>query len=167
MKLKIGVREVENDVENLSNNMKSKKSKKNKTRDVDLIEDMMSRKVIDADQAKREAEGRMDRMRRKIDSVQGKNSRKTRHLMKLLRKENAILKTNIQKKHEEKIEHLKNIYQVGKQNKKEDIPKELKRYEEIEIYKKGKIEVNDVQSKVEIAVHGEVVLDNDEIEVLK
>ena len=65
--LKIGLNEVEDYVADLAEKKKSMKMKNRNLRDVALIVDIMNKKVVDADQARREFDFEKVKLRRNID----------------------------------------------------------------------------------------------------
>ena len=140
---------------------------KNKVKDVDLAREIMDRKVVDADEVKRETDGKKTRMRRKIDSIYGKNTKKTRNVIKNLNKEAFIVRKEIEENHEEKVEHLLRKF---REEIKKEIPENLSRYKELSIYmeeEKTEAKENNENDDVKKMILGEIEIDENEESVLK
>ena len=160
-KINLAVASVEEFIDNLEECKKSKP--KNKSKDVKLARDIMNRKVFDAENFKREIETRKMRMRRKIDKVWGKNSSKTRNLMKMMRRENNMLRREIELKNKEKLEHLQEKY--GEKNTKNNV--EIIRYKKVSIFSEEEETKQEILIEEEVTVLGEIELDENEKSVLR
>ena len=138
LKLKLGTTSVEDYCENEVSRKKSKKN--NKDRDAELVTEIMKKKVSDAEAVLRTVEKRKLRWRNKVNKKWGKNTRRTRNLMNMMKKECEILKKKLLKKNNKKVQHL-----VKKYLKKEEktIPEKLKRYANISIFKNEEPETNE------------------------
>ena len=85
----------------------------------------MNEKVVDADKAKREADYEKVKIRRQINEAFGKNSWKTRNIMKMMRKETGMLRKKLEIKNNEKVEHLQREFRKDEVNS--EIPEKLKK----------------------------------------
>ena len=170
-KAKTGVAEIEEFVDNLEDAKKNKKVKRKvKTRDADLVKRIMDRKVIDAEIVQKETETRKRRLKKKIEEIHGKNSKKTKTVIKKLRKEAANEKKEIKENHSQKENHLRNKYVNKKKNNDTEVPENLRRYRNLSIFKKKKVmegeaKENEIQ-EANITIIGTVV-DEDEKSFLR
>ena len=119
-RLNLGLREDELYLENLAN-----KKKTNQKKNLNIIKDVMNEKVVDADKAKREADYEKVKIRRQINEAFGKNSWKTRNIMKMMRKETGMLRKKLEIKNNEKVEHLQREFRKDEVNS--EIPEKLKK----------------------------------------
>ena len=157
---KVGVAAVEEFLEDLEGAMKSKKKKKKVSkRDTDLMRRIMEKKVRDAEEVWREADTRKCRLRRKIQDLHGKNTRKTRKTIKDLRKEARREKKIIQEKHQEKIDHLKKKYGEKNVEKNKICPEDLRRYENLSILIENGIKSEDLEEVLVAVIGTEVDID--------
>ena len=162
--LKLGTAEVEEFLNDLEDSKKSKD--KNKQKDKDLAMTVMDRKVVDADKSLREIEGEKTKWRRKLDSLFGKNSRTTRRMIKLLRRDAENVRKEIKKKNNEKVDHLVKKYRVEESKKENSVPEKLLRYKDLSIYSIHSEENENKEEKVEILILGDLEVDENEKEVL-
>ena len=158
-KANLGLAEIENFIESLEGAKKSKFKKKDTERDEDLIKRIMARKISDAECVLREAEAEKNKLRKKIQKKHGKNSRESRKIVKMLRREALVVKREVKDKHKEKIQHLSKKYKEKPRQKKMIIPKELERYKNVSILSDKIVESeedtkNAVTNDVEILVIG-------------
>ena len=104
-------------------------------------------------------------MRRKLSEKYGKNSRKFKKMMKLMRSETTKLKKEIVKKNDEKIEHLAKKYNNISETV---IPEKLMRYKDLSIFSEKESD-KDTDEKEKVTVIGEVTpeLEEDELSVLR
>ena len=128
-KLKIGVNEVESYTAKQGNHKKSKKFKDK--RDEDTVMESMVKKLVDADQYLREVKFDQTKIRREIEEILVKNSRKARNVFKQLRIEAQSLKRNIKVKSEEKIQHLKMKNKKKEEIKLCEVPEKIKSYKDL------------------------------------
>ena len=106
-------------------------------------------------------------MRRKIDSIYGKNTKKTRNVIKNLNKEAFIVRKEIEENHEEKVEHLLRKF---REESKKEIPENLSRYKELSIYmeeENAETKENNENNYIKIMILGEIEIDENEESVLK
>ena len=161
--LNLGLREDEKYFQNLAN---KKKGGNSKSKNLAFIQNVMAEKVVDADKTKREADFEKVKIRREIDSAYGKNSSRTRNLMKMMRKETLMLKRNLEMKNNEKIQHLQEEFRK-EANVRTEIPEKLKKYEELSIYSEVEGEKNQ-EIEPEITIVGEnIEIDEEELSVLR
>ena len=99
------------------------------------------------------------RLKKKIEEIHGKNTRKTKKLLKKLRREAAYLKKTIREKNEEKKNHLKKKYLEEEEKKKIVIPDTLKRYANLSIFKKRKEGESEAKDKTDIQKEKTLAID--------
>ena len=102
-------------------------------------------------------------MRKKIDDDFGKNSRRTRNVVKTLRNEAARTKSTLMKKHEEKMKHPRRKYRQSEEDKIDQIPDSMKdlNLERLSIFNKKKYEQIPI-AECEAEVIGELELTDNE-----
>ena len=134
IKEKLGFGEVEEYCHALDLQLKSDKLKKQiESTDIDrtIVAEIMGLKLKDADICYREALATQNRARREIHEAYGKNSRKSRRILKIIWQESHKVKTAIEQKYNEKIEHLKKKYtKKKKEAANEEVPVGLENYKE-------------------------------------
>ena len=98
-----------------------------------------------------------------MEDLFGKNSRKMRNMVKNLRQGAARNKTEIMKKNEEKLKHLRRKYRMGEEEKISNIPEALEDLglEELSIFDKEKYD-NKKTEEPEPEIIGDIVLHDNE-----
>ena len=109
----LGFREVEDYNQALDLKLRSEKLKtrrENGKSDRGIVREIMGKKLNDANNCYREALLIQNRTRQEIDEKTGKNSSKSRNILKKLRSEAAKVRKEIEEKYNSKIEHLRNKF---------------------------------------------------------
>ena len=75
-----------------------------------IVKLCMILKMIDERQVHSEMETERYNLRKKIEEILGKNTKKTRNIVKKMRQEAARSKSTVMKKNEEKLKHLRKKY---------------------------------------------------------
>ena len=160
IKKKVGTKDVE---EHHKDQIEKKKVAKNKVRNPKVIVKDMVEKLVDAEESERRARKKKDKTRRKVEEGFGKNSNKTRTLIRNMKKEMDVFRDKIRSKNKEKVEHLTKTY--VKQEKKINLPENLVRYKDIKIYEE-KLGVEEMSEEILIIGDG-VTIDENEAAVLR
>ena len=101
-----------------------------------------------------------------VDSF-GKNSWKTRRIMKMMRKEVKMMKKDLAEKNREKIEHLKKSYTKKENKMMQDIPDKIRMFEDISIFQEETTKEEETCPEHKVPILGPVDLDKDEIAALE
>ena len=158
LKLKVGLREVE---EYYKGQSETNKIGKNKIRKVELIMKNMVDKCRDAEAEVERALKRKAQMRKTIEKIMGKNTSKTKTMVKRMKNEMMILRKKIQEKNREKIDHLKKTYL--KNDTGDKLAKNISRFKSAKVFNNMKLPESEKELPV---VVGDVNLDSEELEVL-
>ena len=141
---------------------KKKHSAKSKDkRDLEMVKDLMKRKIVDAKENLREAKTEQIRMKKRIDEEYNKNSSKNRNFVRKLRTEAYNLRSEIKKKNETRIERLKKEKQKLEQEKLREVPEDLLKYRNLSIFGENYKE-NEENSETGIEILDEIEADEDE-----
>ena len=124
---KVGTSDIE---EHMKKQMNTRKIRKNRKRNVNLIIMSMEGKCQDAASVEAAARKKKAAVRRKMEKSMGKNSSKLRNTIRNLKKEAAGEKVKMKVKNRNKIKHLEEKYI----KKDEGIPESLKKYQEAAIF---------------------------------
>ena len=90
-----------------------------------VVKVCMKLKMIDETKVSKELESLKYKVRKDIEELHGKNSRKSRNIVKNLRKEAAKAKKRSMMKYEAKMKHLRRKYRESEENKLKTVPDAL------------------------------------------
>ena len=133
-----------------------------------IVRACMNLKMIDEKMTNSSLETEKYSTRKQIDGAFGKNSRKTRNIVKKMRCEAARSKSRLMKKHEAKMKHLRRKYRTNEEDKIDKIPDSIAdlKLERLSIFNKKKY---DEKKKIEydVEIIGDVTLSYNEQQILK
>ena len=107
-------------------------------------------------------------VRKKIEDMHGKNSRKSRNIVKNLRQGAARRKSEIMKKYEVKLKHLRKKFRTDDEEKIDKVPESVAdlKIDSLSIFSKLKYD-NKVTTGYEPEVIGDIVLTEIELRILR
>ena len=110
-----------------------------------IVKLCMSLKKIDERQVHSKLETDRYNLRQGIEDVLGKNSKKTRNIVKKIRQEAGRSKATMMKKHEDKLKHLRKKFITSEEDKLDRVPESLQyiNIEKLSIFSKTKYDTND------------------------
>ena len=128
----------------------------------------MNLKMIDEKMTNSSLETEKYSTRKQIDKAFGKNSRKTRNIVKKMRCEAGRAKSRLMRKHEAKMKHLRRKYRTNEEDKIDKIPDSIAdlKLEGLSIFNKKKY---DEKKKIEydVEIIGGATLGPNEMQILK
>ena len=139
-----------------------------KSQEWKIVKLCMSLKMIDERQVHSELETERYNLRKRIEEILGKNTKKTRNIVKKMRQEASRAKSSMMKKQEEKLKHLRRKYRKTEESKIDTVPKVLEdlKIENLSIFSKKKYDDKEVIS-YETQVIGEIELSDNERMILR
>ena len=128
----------------------------------------MKLKMIDERKMNAKLESMKYSMRKQIKDEYGKNSRRSRNLVKNLRKEAGRSEMMAMRKNESKMKHLRKKYREGEEEKIDKIPESMKdlNLEKLSIFDKKKFEEK-TAIEYEAEIIGNIELTNNERLILR
>ena len=140
---------------------KLKRMRKKKNKDGDALGKLaMEGKLWDSKAEETVARKKKDKLRRKFEEAQGKNSTSVRNFVRKMKEETAKVKGDIRKKNKSKIKHLQKKTEV----KRVSLPKGLLRYKRLRILGDEVWKADTLRGPV--IVDDDINLNKDEIAVL-
>ena len=121
-------------------------------------------KKYDECEKKREFRNEMLEERRRLKDKYGENTRRTRTIIKELKKESTNAKAEMREKYREKIEHLRRKFDKGMKIKK--IPPEIEKYNKAKVFDEEEYKMM-VGEEIEITIVGDIELSESERQILK
>ena len=162
----LGLKEVQDIAESLEIQFRSENLKNNSEKaEKKIVSDIMRLKLRDEKAFHGETVMKRNMIRRQIYAQYGKNSRRSRTILKNLRNEATKEKTIMNKIYEKKLEFLRDKYETDDETKLDEVPDDLKEYSDAMIFTKEKFEKIELDV-MEVAVVGEVELSDAERQVL-
>ena len=128
----------------------------------------MELKMIDERKVNSKLETAKYKIKKKMEETYGKNSRRTRNLVKKLRQESAKNKSTIMKKYAEKLKHLRRKFRTNEEDKLDRIPESMEdlNLEKLSIFSKRKYEEIQIV-EYETEVIGDIELTDNERLILR
>ena len=125
-------------------------------------------KMIDERKVNSKLETAKYKMKKKIEEINGKNSRRTRNLVKKLRQEAAKSKSTIMKKYEQKLKHLRRKFRTSEEDKINKVPDSIAdlKLENLSVFNKKKFDDIEIV-EYETEVIGDIVLTDNERKILR
>ena len=162
--LGIGVRELEHMGEEIRDKYRSESMKSGKSHR-EVIEFVMSLKLRDEKFHQKELKAKRN-LEKENWRKELKSERKYKTLLSKLNSEARKYRKIEKKKYRVKADHLKKIIQIEIEKDLEICPTEIEKYKEIKIFKKKEFDKMKKEC-VKVETIGKVVLDKDEMELLK
>ena len=154
IRVKIGLKEVEDYSENLNLKLRSKIFKsKDEQSGVKIVTEVMTIKLRDEKCYYSEMVKERNMYRREIMRLFGENTRRQRLVVKKLRTEAQRHKTLQKKKYEKKLQFLENKYSRTIEEKLDEIPTEMEKYRDAKIFSGDKFDEIETD-KIEITILG-------------
>ena len=171
--LEVGFPDVENFCLDLEGKYRSRvtgelRDKGKKSQEWKIVKLCMSLKMIDERQVHSELETERYIMKKAIEDVLGKNTKKARNLVKKIRQEAARAKSTMMMKHEEKLKHLRRKYRKTEEEKIDKIPEILEdlQVENLSIFSKEKYDKKPTVD-YEADILGDIEISNNERLILR
>ena len=160
------------DVENFCLDIESKyratvmgelREKGKKSPEWGIVKLCMALKMIDERKVNSKLESEKYKMKKKMEDMFGRHSRKMRNIVKKLRQAAARNKSEIMQKNEEKLKHLRRKYRTGEEEKINKIPEALNDLglEGLSIFNKEKFESKKTEEP-EPEIIGDIILHDNE-----
>ena len=171
--LEVGFPDVENFCLDLEGKYRSKvtgelRDKGKKSPEWKIVKLCMNLKMIDERQVNSKLETEKYNMRQMLSDILGKNSKRTRNIVKKIRQEAAKSKATLMKKHEDKLKHLKNKFRTSEEEKLDRVPDSLNdiNIDGLSIFSKTRYEAKPV-TVYDADVLGDIVLSDIERMILR
>ena len=133
-----------------------------------VVKLFMELKMIDERKVNSKLETAKYKMKKKIEEISGKNSRRTRNLVKKLRQEAARNKSTIMKKYEQKLKHLRRKFRTSEEDKINKVPDSIAdlKLENLSVFNKKKFDDIEIV-EYETEVIGDIELTDNERKILR
>ena len=133
-----------------------------------IVRACMNLKMINEKMTNSSLESERYSTRKQIEEAYGKNSRKSRNIVKKLRCEASRTKSRLMKKHEAKMKHLRRKYRTDEEEKIDKIPDSIAdlKLERLSIFNKKKYEEKKTV-EYDVQIIGKVTLSYNEQQILK
>ena len=124
--------------------------------------------MIDERQVHSKLETERYNVKKMIEDILGKNTKKARNIVKKMRQEAARSKSTMMRKHEEKLKHLRRKYRKTEEEKLDKIPEVLEelQIENLSIFSKAKYD-NKTTVEYEADVLGDIEISDNERLILR
>ena len=166
-KLNIGFAEVEEFNLGLNLKFRSKAFKENsELNEGKVIREAMSLKMRDETKWSSELTKERNVTRSFLEEKFGKNTRKSRKILKILKSEAQKTRQEYSRKFNSKYSHLKGKYKETENEKLDKVPKNLEEYESLSIFDKEKFDSIETEN-YEVAIVGDISLTHEEKKVLQ
>ena len=133
-----------------------------------IVKLCMELKMIDERKINSKLETARYNIRKKIEEQFGKNSRRSRNLIKKLRQEASKNKVNIMKKNEAKLKHLRRKYRKNEEEKVDKVPEVIEdlNLENLSVFNRKKYDEKPV-TEYDTEIIGDLTLTENERLVLR
>ena len=168
--MNLGLASLEIFNETLGLQLRSEKLKKKmidgKNPEKKVVREAMMLKTRDETWRNKELKREMDDIRMELKKKYGENTRKTRGMIKMMRKEAQVERSISKDKYKSKVDHLQKNHGRDEEEMISRVPPELKEYADTDVFSKQRFD-NIMKDEITIVKIGPVILTEDQDLILK
>ena len=131
-----------------------------------VLEEQMRLKLKDEELYRKEKDEERKRERKKIEEIEGRNTRRYKNEIDRLRTAAGVAKERLRNKNKKKLKNLNFKYRERNEDQTKKIPKGLEEFAELSFMKKEKFEEIEIVKREVIIVSDGLVLSEDEKAIL-